>query len=266
MAGKFKKFIKKLLDKKEVTSASDLSVRELEIPQQLAESYAAIIARVLPYFDNLDQSNKQRFLKRVYNFRNHKQFHFSGMEGREEIAVLVSAAAVQISFGLQNYLLPFFRNIHIVSDAYVALDAKELYIGHVSPTGIYISWKHFVQGFSDYKDGVNVAIHEMAHALHHENFLKETGVDWEFREDFEKLPEVFGPLMAQAIAERKSYLRGYAFTNFHEFWAVCVEYFFEKPEGLKKNLPQLFSILCKVLNQDPMEQGNPVMQPSVSGN
>lgn len=76
----------------------------------------------------------------------------------------------------------------------------------MASTGIYISWKYFVKGFADYTDGVNVVLHEMAHALHHENFIKETGVDWDFRKDFEKLPAVFGPMMTQVIIQRKSYL------------------------------------------------------------
>ena len=222
------------------------------IPPELANNYAAIIARVMPYFGKLSDINKQRFLRRTYNFRKIKSFHFHGLDTSEGIAVLVSAAAVQVSFGLKNYRLPFFTEVYILSDAYQAINAKELFIGHVSPTGIYISWKHFVQGFDNYSDGVNVALHEMAHALHHENFMNETGIDWDFRTDFDKLPAVFGPLMTQAIVERRSYLRGYAFTNFHEFWAVSVEYFFENSQGLKDNLPQLYAILCDTLNQDPL--------------
>lgn len=166
--------------------------------------------------------------------------------------ILISAAAVQVSFGLKQCQLSFFSDIYVLSDAYLALNAKERFIGHVSPTGIYISWKHFVQGFADYNDGFNVALHEMAHALHHENFINETGIDWDFRQDFDKLPTIYGPMMTKALVERRSYLRGYAFTNFHEFWAVSVEYFFENPQYLKDNLPQLYDILSDTLNQDPM--------------
>jgi len=225
---------------------------ELLIPAENANVYAAIISRVMPYFGKLGDANKQRFLKRVYNFKKGKSFHFQGLNPSEEVEILISAAAVQVSFGLKNYRLPFFKEIYILSDAYQALNAQEMFIGHVSPSGIYISWKHFVQGFANYNDGVNVALHEMAHALHHENFIQETGIDWDFRQDFDKLPSIFGPLMTQAIVERRSYLRGYAFTNFHEFWAVSVEYFFENPQELKDNLPQLYAILCDTLNQDPL--------------
>jgi Mlc titration factor MtfA (ptsG expression regulator) len=229
-----------------------VSEPELLIPPENANGYAAIISSVLPYFGKLNDANKQRFLKRVYNFKRGKSFHFQGLDPSEEVEILVSAAAVQVSFGLKNYRLPFFKEIYILSDAYQASNAKQMFIGHVSPTGIYISWKHFVQGFANYDDGVNVALHEMAHALHHENFMQETGIDWDFRQDFDKLPSIFGPLMTQAIVERRSYLRGYAFTNFHEFWAVGLEYFFENPQELKDNLPQLYAILCDTLNQDPL--------------
>ena len=248
-------FFQKLFNKLSANGRSDPfngSFQEEVIPVEIGNNYSSIISRVLPYFNQLNESNKQKFLKRVYNFKKSKSFHFHGLDEQEEIMILVSAASIQISFGLKNYLLPFFKEVYILSDAYQPLDGKELYIGHVSPTGIYISWKHFVQGFADYGDGVNVALHEMAHALYHENFIKETGIDWDFRNDFEKLPAVFGPIMTQVIVQRKSYLRGYAFTNFQEFWAVSVEYFFENSQGLKDNLPQLYTILCDTLNQDPL--------------
>jgi len=251
MANFLQKFFKKLSANKGLDPFNS-SFQEEAIPIEFSDRYSRIISQVLPYFNQLNESNKQKFLKRVYNFRKSKSFHFHGLAPQEEIMILVSAASMQLSFGLKNYMLPFFREIYILSDAYQALEAQELYIGHVSPTGIYISWKHFVQGFADYSDGVNVALHEMAHALYHESFSKETGIDWDFRKDFEKLPAVFGPIMTQAIVQKKSYLRGYAFTNFHEFWAVSIEYFFENSQGLKDNLPQLYTILCDTLNQDPL--------------
>lgn len=250
MPNRFQKFLDWIFGGKARYNAAPIP--EILIPSETANKYSAIILRVLPYFGKLSDANKERFLKRVYNFKSRKSFHFHGLSPSEEVEILVSAAAVQVSFGLRNYRFSFLREIYILSDAYQTINAREMFIGHVSPTGIYISWKHFVQGFANYADGVNVALHEMAHALLHENFIQETGIDWDFRQDFDKLPSIFGPLMTQAIVDRRSYLRGYAFTNFHEFWAVSVENFFENPQGLKDNLPQLYGILCDTLNQDPL--------------
>ena len=97
-----------------------------------------------------------------------------------------------------------------------------------------------------------MAIHEMAHALQHESFISETGIDRDFKTDFAKFSSISGPVFAKVIVERRSYLRSYAFTNLQEFWAVSVEAFFENPVGLKQNLPELYGTLCDVLNQDPL--------------
>jgi Mlc titration factor MtfA (ptsG expression regulator) len=214
--------------------------------------YQTTISGHINYYNSLPDSGKLRFLKRVHHFKNSKQFHYTGLEAKPEMPVLISAAAVQLTFGLRSYLLPFFKNIYLTPDAYHAKDLEGLYAGHVSPTGIYISWKHFLEGFNNNTDGVNTALHEMAHAVKHQNRMKEFGIDKEFVTDFSKFTEQTGPVFVQALLHRRSFLRSYAFTNFEEFWAVSVEAFFELPEELKKCLPDIYNALCEVLNQDPM--------------
>lgn len=243
------KIFKNILKKKPVFSEPD-PVSDMDL--SVKKEYSDRISQQLPYFNELMEAEKQLFLKRTYTFCTSKKFHYVGMTEKPEIPILVSAAAVQITFGLKKYLLPYFRDIFILPEAYHLKGAGEKYIGHVSPHGIYISWKHFLQGFENASDNFNVAFHELAHAVHHENFINETGIDWDFREDFEKLPQVFGPILSNAIKEKKSFLRAYAFTNFYEFWAVSIEAFFENPAGLKENLPGLYKILCEILNQDPL--------------
>lgn len=245
------KFIKTLLRIKERSTVEDPV--DDSLPPALIKEYHDLLHPSLPYYTSLTDKEKDRFVKRLHSFHRSKRFHFIGMAEAKEPAILVSAVAIQITFGLKRFMLSFFRDIYIMPDAYHLRGAGEYYIGHVSPKGIYISWKHFKEGFAVPNDGINVAYHELAHAVHHENFVDEKGVDWDFREDFAKLSHVFGPSLSQAIANKKSYLRGYAFTDFYEFWAVSVEAFFEDPQGLKKNMPQLFKILSEILNQDPIQ-------------
>ena len=214
--------------------------------------YSFVISQYISYFNELTDAGKKRFLERTIHFRSIKHFIYIGMEEKKEIPILISAAAVQLTFGLEKYELPFFENIYITPDAYQRTGEKEIFVGHVSPEGIFISWKYFLQGYSDTTDNVNVAIHEMAHALEHENFIDETGTDPEFKVDFAKFSSVSGPVFASAIVNKSSYLRSYAFTNMQEFWAVSVEAFFENPAGLKQNLPRLYGTLCDILNQDPL--------------
>ncbi len=44
-------------------------------------------------------------------------------------------------------------------------------------------------------------------------------------------------------------------TNFDEFWAVCVETFFENREELSRDMPRLYVAMTGLLNQDPPEPG-----------
>ncbi|MBI1343851.1 MAG: hypothetical protein GC171_13040 [Terrimonas sp.] len=227
------------------------------VPQELVSefvynNYSFVISGYINYFNELDAEHKRRFVDRVHHYRMSKTFHYVGLEEKEEIPILVSASAVQVTFGLENYMMENFKDIHILADAYHMDSDKELYIGHVAPEGIYLSWKHFLYGYAVSNDNINVALHEMSHALLHNNFFAQYGNDKEFRLNYERFSTTTGPILADVITRRRSYLRSYAYSNIHEFWAVSVEAFFESPEGLKMNMPQLYEALCKVLNQDPI--------------
>jgi Mlc titration factor MtfA (ptsG expression regulator) len=50
----------------------------------------------------------------------------------------------------------------------------------------------------------------------------------------------------------KNLLGDYAATNYHEFWAVSVEVFFENPVQFRHELPELYEAMSRVLNQDPL--------------
>lgn len=147
------------------------------------------------------------------------------MEENDDVSTLVGASAVQVTFGLKNYQLSHFQNIYILADAYRMENDEELYVGHVAAEGIYLSWKHFMYGYTDRMDNVNVAVHEMAHALLYNNFFAQYGMDKHFRLNYERFSTTTGPILAEVITQRRSYLRSYAFSNLHEFWAVSVEAF-----------------------------------------
>ena len=227
---------------------------EIAVSDSLFDSYSSVIGSLIPYYNELPADAKRHFVKRAHHFRSIKKFHFVGMEESEETAILISASAVQVTFGLKNYLLSHFDNIHVLADAYQMENDTEIYVGHVAPEGIYLSWKHFLFGYMKQNDNVNVAIHEMAHALLYNNFFAQYGMDTHFRMNYEHFSTTTGPILAQVITNRHSYLRGYAFSNLHEFWAVSVEAFFDNPQGLRKNMPELYTSLCRVLNQDPLSK------------
>ena len=232
------------------------------VNEEVFNNYSFIISGRINYFNELSFDLKQKFINRAYNFIRTKQFHYIGLEQKEEIPVLIAASAIQVTLGLKNYLMQHFKNIYVLADAYHMDNDDELYIGHVAPEGIYLSWRHFLFGYSDNTDNINVAVHEMSHALLYNNFFAQYGIDKNFRLNYEKFSTTTGPILADVITRRKSYLRSYAFSNLHEFWAVSVEAFFENPAGLKENMPDLYLALCRVLNQDPVSK-NKILNPEL---
>src|SRR6185369_938750 len=75
-------------------------------------SYSNIIALYIPYFNRLPAELKKRFLERTYYFKNHKNFHYVGMNEQAEIPILISAAAAQLTLGLEKFELSYFKDIY----------------------------------------------------------------------------------------------------------------------------------------------------------
>ena len=90
------------------------------------------------------------------------------MPEKEDVTVLVSAAAVQLSFGLPEYSFGFFDDIYIIKSAYTYGSSTTPWAGHVNERGIHVAWDHVLQGYASDSDGYNVGLHEMAHALEYE--------------------------------------------------------------------------------------------------
>ncbi|MGQ0739211.1 MAG: zinc-dependent peptidase [Bacteroidota bacterium] len=214
------------------------------------------LSQYSPYYKLLPEDQKKRFLLRTAAFIQSKEFRFHSMVAEDYIPVLISGAAIQLTFGLRNYLLDYFDVIHVMRREYVLGIDKETYYGHVSKNGIHISWNHFLEGYGDYTDSVNVSLHEMAHALQFDAYLGlEDGHDRNFRERLSDFSEEGRPVFRAMRKGVSHLLDDYAMTNFDEFWAVSVETFFENPQEFKEKLPALYEEMKLLLNQDPLEPG-----------
>jgi len=216
------------------------------------ESYAPVISRYLPYFNELSNTEKARFLQRVYRFKKKKKFHYIGIERNSEIPILISAAAIQISFGLKKYRMQYFKNIYITADMYTYGLSSQPWVGHVNRNGIYISWKHFIHGYTHQHDRDNVGIHEMAHALEYVATLDSIRADGHFVRNFSDYKILCEKIMRDLKGETPPLFTAQGMTNFHEFWAECAELFFENPTDLHQHYPALYDATRVLLNQDPM--------------
>lgn len=225
------------------------------VVEEKGTEYDEWLSRYNPYYASLPLHMRSRFMQRTVEFAQSKEFRFHELEEDESILILISAAAVQLTFGLPNFLMDYFHVIHVIRKEYVLHHDNETYYGHVSRNGIYISWDHFARGYHDYTDGVNVGLHEMAHAISYDVFLGyQDRHDRGFKRRLQEFRVEGGPVFRAMKEGDPHLLDSYAATNFDEFWAVCVETFFETPESLRDEEPGLYATICELLNQDPTRQ------------
>lgn len=217
--------------------------------------YHTIISRYFQYYNRLGLEEQRKFLFRTYQFQHSKNFHYIEVEATAEMPILVSAAAVQLTFGLEKFKLNYFDDIFILRDDYHYGFYSRPFMGHVDQTGIYLSWDNFIKGICGQTPNCNVGLHEMAHALAYVNFITQTEEDKHFKKEFPNFSKVARPIftaMQQGEGRAKNLLGDYAATNYHEFWAVAVEVFFESSVPFRHELPELYEAMSCVLNQDPL--------------
>lgn len=226
-----------------------LSTSEDELREELNQ-YEAFITPHFTYFNELDDAGKERFLQRVYRFKKKKKFYYHGLAPEPQMPVLISACAVQITFGLRKYRMPFFKDIFILPDQYTYGQSQQPWIGHVNRKGIHLSWKHFMQGYSVHGDRFNVGLHEMAHALEYVNFVGTFGSDDRFADRFVQYKKKAEKLLP-TIGRNCKLFTPQASHNYHECWAEGVELFFENPIELRERYPEIYTQIKGLLNQDP---------------
>jgi MtfA peptidase len=215
--------------------------------------YRKIVSAHLAYFRRLSGKDQHRLLFRTFLIHKSKKFHYVGIEKKEEMPVLISAVSAQLTLGLERFTLNYFRDIFVLQHDYHYGYYSLPFMGHVDSTGIYLSWDNFLKGIHRADENSNVGLHEMAHALAYVNFVVKSEEDKHFKNEFTNFSKVARPIFQDMQRGKKNFLGDYAATNYHEFWAVSVEMFFENPFRFKYELPDLYTAMVKVLKQDPYE-------------
>lgn len=176
---------------------------------------------------------------------------FRGLDGlvvTEEMRVLISASAIQLTFGLNSYKLESLQIIFIFPDTFHLSARSPEYKGATTSHFMYLSWKAFQEGYQTSDDNLNLGLHEMTHALKLTLHLGHR-----FDKLFAGRMEYWEELVSKQFKKlsiTKTFLRSYSQANTEEFFAVCVEAFFESPEKFKRELPEIFQLLTFLLNQD----------------
>ncbi len=221
--------------------------------RKLSSEHKSILAKYAISYQRAHAKDRQRMERIVATFVNDKEWVGAGIVVEEEMKVMISACAAQLLRGHPDLVLKHFDKIIMYPDTYRNHRSGRMHEGEVRPaTGtIVISWDDFVNGYAHTHDAHNVGLHELAHALWFENSI-ENGEDDFLNAGFLRQWNAIAETEVRSIkAGNASFFRDYAGTNEAEFFAVAVEYFFERPLEFRDALPDHYAVLCSLLKQDP---------------
>jgi MtfA peptidase len=225
--------------------------------EKLTQQDKAILLKLFSYYTRLNATHKREFEEKVEWFIAEKHFLPRGdlKAVTQEMKLLIAATAVMVTFGYPRVTLKHFRKILIYPDSYYSTINQQYHQGEVNPKlGIIVlSWENFVRGFINQEDGINLGVHEIAHAMKLEN-----QIHYNHESNF------FNPTLWRRYAEHadvetekilngeQTIFRSSAAKNQHEFFAVALEVFFERSVELKSYNQKLYQSLVYLLKQDPI--------------
>lgn len=231
--------------------AAPVKIWVLPVPQL----YKDILQKYFRYYQLLSPGNKGKFERKVCNFLYSKRFIPRNInEVTIEAKVLIAASAVQLTFGLPDIYLRHFDKILVYPNEYYSSITKQYHKGEVNPRFgiIVLSWKNFVEGYIQSDDSTNLGLHEMAHALRLDNIIHHEEYKF-FDDDLVRRFDEYAQTICRNPEHYGNFFRPYACTNEHEFFSVAIENFFERSELFKKQMPELYAILTRLLGQDPLK-------------
>ena len=208
------------------------------------------------YYTELPYNEKTRFKKQIQIFLNEKIITGIETEIDEKIKVLTAASAVIPVFNIPeweydklNEILIYPRNFN---ENYGFSDKDEPILGMVisNTSTIILSKPALTQSFKKNNDSFNVGIHEFIHKVDGEDGIID-GIPALIMDNntIEKYVAI-ADTESEKIKTGSSDINSYALTNRAEFFAVTSEYFFENPQKMNKEHPELYAVLKKIFRQD----------------
>ncbi len=236
----------------------------------LTDTQRQVLAARVPLYEKTPAELRSKVDGKINLFLD--QIEFIGCDGlvvTEEMRLLIAAQACLLIANnnawykdLRTILVypGAFQSRQAESDGYVVTERKVTRVGESWMRGpVVLSWAHAEHGAFVDDDGHNVVIHEFAHQLDALSGETDGAPVLGDGADGAQAPtqwaavfrEAYGRLTEDVEAGRETFLDPYGATKPAEFFAVVVEFFFEKPEELKAREPALYIELVAYFGFEP---------------
>ena len=242
-----------------------MATKQLAAPRaQLPAEWREIVTRNVHVVRGLTADERARLERLMGIFL--KDVHFEGCGGldvTDDMKVEIAAEACLLLVNLRFPWYPKLRRVLVYPDTFVAKPMpgatterdKSPLLGEAWTNGsVVLSWRSASESLRRSADGQNVVLHEFAHELDAGDGQMDgvpplEGTDlatWAY-----VLHHHYARLLRFARRGKPSTLDRYGATDEAEFFAVATEAFFERPEVLKREEPELYEALVQVYHQDP---------------
>jgi Mlc titration factor MtfA (ptsG expression regulator) len=222
-------------------------------PRRVGQPTRELFERFLPYYTRLDEAKKIRFEQRYTNFFIQKAFQVHGPEEVPgDLRALISATAVQLTMGLDEYIYPrlgvvvLFQNPFITPDLPTIPHAME--IKREDYDTVILSMDGFAKGLTRPAEYYHIGLHIFARALQWQLGLADGAVPRGAFADEQALVRALENLRGF----REDFLVTLTGRTDLELFARCVEHFFVVPEKMREQFPEVYAFLCETLRQDPL--------------
>jgi len=245
--------------------------RERVRSQPFPPEWDEAIEEHVPYYALLDDPERAELRGHIAILLDEKEFvGAGGLEMTDSIRVVIAAQAAVLLLNRDHDYFPRLRSIVVYPHTYQApmeqigesgiLETSTSHrLGESWAHGtVVLSWNGVLGGATNPVDARNVVFHEFAHQLDSEQPNSAGSPRLPERRLYaawaRHMGEAFGELRDDLEEHRKTLLNDYAATNAAEFFAVVTEYFFERPNALRKRYPELYALFARYYAQDPAER------------
>jgi len=224
---------------------------------QLPPNTLQLLTDNVPFYNNLDSKYKLLFEARIKDFLARTTIRGVDVEVDDLDRILIASGAIMLIFAFPDWRYNNLSEVLLYNKAFNAGYSTEgterNIIGMVGDGPMHremiLSKPSLRSSFQSATDGSNSVIHEFAHLID-----KADGQVDGIPEYLLSQPQILPwmDLVHRTIVEMRNNedtdINYYGATNPQEFFAVVSEYFFEQPEKLKENHPELFAMLDKMFH------------------
>lgn len=238
--------------------------RPLPALPDFENSWRDLLLKHVSFYQKLEPEERLRFEQRMREFLQRVTLTGIETEVEEMDRVFIAASAVIPTFGFSQWnQYPRLREVLLYKTHFrqgdFATEGEDRRVAGMVGNGfmngkLLLSKPSLRYGFL--RSGPdNTGIHEFTH------LLDKADGDTDGVPNYFLGKEYLLPWMemirseSAAIAEGDSDIDDYALTNQAEFFAVTAEYFFNQPEKLAEDHPQLYALLERVFRQDLNDDG-----------